>query len=62
VPFFPAMRGLGIGFAPLASATSPLALIACGVVLLYFINALRASIPYERLVEEQVRKQSPGTL
>jgi hypothetical protein len=39
--------------ADLASARSIVSLIACAIVLVYFINALRAVIAYERLVADQ---------
>ena len=39
--------------ADLASASSIVSLIACAIVLVYFINALRAVIAYERLVADQ---------
>jgi len=37
----------------LASTPSIFSLIACAIVLVYFINALRAVIAYERLVADQ---------
>jgi hypothetical protein len=46
----------------LAYAPSPVALILHGVVLVYFINALRAVVSYERLVVEQSRSEVLGTL
>jgi hypothetical protein len=39
--------------ADLASTPSIFSLIACVIVLVYFINALRAVIAYERLVADQ---------
>jgi hypothetical protein len=39
--------------ADLVSAPSPFALIALGVVFVYFFNALRAVVSYERLVADQ---------
>jgi hypothetical protein len=39
--------------ADLASTPSIFSLIACAIVLVYFINALRAVIAYERLVADQ---------
>ena len=45
----------------LASTPSIFSLIACVVVLVYFINALRAVIAYERLVADQSVSDLLGT-